>query len=539
MSTRFRSVLAASLLGTPLVLVSGPRAVAAQVDGAAVYEQWCAGCHGTDGDGLGVAAGTMLPPPRDFTTGLYQIRTTATGELPTDEDILRVIELGMPGTAMPPWEDVLSAAERRALVEHLKGFSRFFASSPAPEPFEFGSAPRATDERIADGRRIYDDIECYQCHGTQGRGDGNSSSTLQDDFGFPIAAADLTENWRFNGGGTVEDIYRTLRTGLDGTPMPNFNDLIDGGVITDDELWSLAQFVRSLAPAEEPEVREVIVAARVEGELPSTLDDPAWDGADRFYVPLAGQIILAPRRFDPRVDGLWVRALHDAESLALLVSWTDPSMSPDPEWAEYAEQVVAVLGGSDEGGAQGPAGPDQLTIQFPQTLPTGMERPFFLQGDARRPAYMWSWRSDADGAVESVARGMGTAQPQEPAAQQVTAVAAHADGEWRVLLRRSLSTGDPDDLPFAVDQVPPIAFQAWDGDNGESGLQGAVSTWYFLSLEPETPVTVYVAPAAALFLTFGFGLLVVSRARKEEVGDGDATGPATAGGDPMAGTTAD
>ncbi|HIB09301.1 MAG TPA: cytochrome c, partial [Gemmatimonadetes bacterium] len=68
----------------------------------------------------------MLPRPRDFTLALYQVRTTATGGLPTDADMLKVINEGMPGTAMPGWEDVLTEGDRLALVDYLKTFSRFF-----------------------------------------------------------------------------------------------------------------------------------------------------------------------------------------------------------------------------------------------------------------------------------------------------------------------------------------------------------------------------------------------------------------------------
>jgi len=262
----------------------------------------------------------------------------------------------------------------------------------------------------------------------------------------------------------------------------------------------------------------VIVAERTEGgTMPSTVDDELWDEVDRFYVPLVGQIVVAPRRFDPRVDGIWVQALHDGEEIALLLSWTDPSNSPDPGWAEFAEWITSTIYAGDEGSQMGPAGPDQITVQFPQALPSGMARPFFLQGDARRPAYLWSWRSDS-GVTEEVARGLGTAEPQAASAQQVTAEATHEAGQWKVLLRRALVTDDLDDLALEVGQAPPVAFQAWDGDHGEGGTQGAISTWYFLALEPETPVTVLVAPAAALFLTFGFGLFVVSMARKEDEG---------------------
>jgi hypothetical protein len=306
--------------------------------------------------------------------------------------------------------------------------------------------------------------------------------------------------------------------------MPNISDLVDAGVITDDELWSLAHYVRSLSPETTPAVREVILAELVVqgAELPSTVDDERWTDVDRFYIPMVGQIVLEPRWFSPRVEGLWVQAMHDGSELAMLVSWSDPSSSPDPDWADYANKVVAVMASTDEGSTTGPGPADELIVQFPQTQPTGMARPFFLQGDLRRPTYLWTWRSDETAPVESMARGMGTAQAQPTTGQDVTAVAAHGQGQWKVLMRRALDTEDPEDLPFSVGAVTPVAFQAFDGDNGEQGMQGSVSTWYFVSLQQKIPVTAYVAPFAALFLTFGFGLLVVSQAKKgEEKRDGN------------------
>ena len=80
--------------------------------GRVTYDRWCAGCHGVDGTGNGPGAEYMLPRPRDFTQALYQIRTTGSGELPTDDDILDIIDRGMPGTTMPGWEELLSDDER-------------------------------------------------------------------------------------------------------------------------------------------------------------------------------------------------------------------------------------------------------------------------------------------------------------------------------------------------------------------------------------------------------------------------------------------
>lgn len=514
------ATLCVGALLAPCALGLVPAPATAQVDAQAVYEKWCAGCHGEDGSGAGPAANTMLPRPRDFRGALYQVRTTATGELPTDADMLKVIDQGMPGTAMPGWADVLSQEERLALVDYLKTFSRFFQGDP-PTELDFGRATRATDEALARGEEVYQSVECWRCHGQRGRGDGASAPTLSDDGGFPIFATDLTKNWRFNGGGTVEEIYRVLRTGLDGTPMPTFSDIVDAGVITDDDLWSLAHYVRGLSPRDEPEVREVVTAELItESGVPTTVSDPAWESVEPLFIPLVGQIVVKPRWFNPRVSGVWVRAVYDGRELAMLVSWTDPSASPDPAWTEFAQRVIETMAPGDEGAATVPGAPDQLVVQFPLELAAGMERPYFLQGDTRRPANTWTWQSGGGGAVESVARGMGTAQPQADEEQHVTAVAQHADGEWKVLFTRLLDTGGAEDIVLPVGRAVPMAFQAWDGDNGESGNQGAVSTWYFLFLEQPTPMAVYVAPPLVLILTLLFGLGVIRQAQLEAAGVG-------------------
>src|SRR5437773_11656292 len=85
-----------------ILLLPAPGSLLAQdtTAGKSVYVKWCAGCHGDAGAGDGVAAAYMLPRPRNFTSGLYKIRTTASGQLPTDADLERAIDEGLPGSAM-------------------------------------------------------------------------------------------------------------------------------------------------------------------------------------------------------------------------------------------------------------------------------------------------------------------------------------------------------------------------------------------------------------------------------------------------------
>ncbi|HYK83011.1 MAG TPA: c-type cytochrome [Gemmatimonadales bacterium] len=483
--------------------------------GKRVYVKWCAGCHGETGAGDGPAAAYMLPRPRNFTGALYKIRTTASGQLPTDADLARAIELGLPGSAMPAWQGRLSEAERRGVLAYVKTFSAFFAdTSQHVAALKFSSEPGggASAAALRTGRQFYDSIGCRKCHGDQGRGDGPSAPTLKDDAGFAIVAADLHQDWRFRGGPTAADIYRRLRTGLDGTPMPSFADLIDQKFLTDAELWRLAQYVHSLSPAGGSDVRDVIRAPQIAGKLPASPDDSAWARVDRYWFPLVGQVIRKPRWFAPAVTGVWVQAVHNGAELALRVSWDDRSQSPDTAWLPFERRVLATLASDDSTPATAELWPDQLAVQFPRRLSDGMERPYFLMGTATDPVYQWRWTSQPRRAVAGLARGVERFDTL-PAALGATAVYDH--GEWRVVFTRALATPDTaNEVQLATEHAVPVAFFAWDGSSGEHGARMAVSTWYFLALERPTPPGVFVSPVVAMALALGLGLVVVRRARQ-------------------------
>ena len=508
-----------ALILAAIVLLRAPCSFAQDTTaGKVVYTKWCAGCHGDNGAGDGPAAKHMIPPPRDFTGAIYQIRSTPSGQLPTDADLLRAIDEGLGGTAMPGWKTRLSDRQRRDVLAYIKTFSSFFAdTSQRPQPIKFSSAPGGggTTDALKAGRRFYDSIGCRKCHGDQGRGDGPSAPTLKDDAGHPIFAANLHENWRFNGGGTVADIYHRLRTGLDGTPMPSFSDLLDQKFLTDEQLWRVAQYVRSLSPKETPVVRDVIHAPLVTKALPHSPDDSTWASVDVYWFPLVGQVIRKQRWFAPAVTGVWVKAVHTADSIALRVVWDDRSESPDTAWLGYINRMLATLDSDDSTREQPALWPDQLTVQFPVSIPTGMERPYFLMGSPSAPVYQWRWSSSSRAtAVAGLARGIDRFDPLAGGAPGAHAVYDH--GQWRVVFTRALASADTaSQLPFRTGRAIPVAFFAWDGSNGEHGTRMAVSTWYFLALDEPVPVRVFISPVLAMVLTLGLGMLVVWRAQQK------------------------
>src|SRR4051812_41354316 len=113
------AAVAAGAIGAAIIGVGSAR-VQAQPRGKAIYDARCIECHGESGRGDGPSAGYLSPRPRDFTTGRYKIRSTETGSVPTDEDLIQSVQQGLYGTAMPGWARILSETEIRDVVTYLK-----------------------------------------------------------------------------------------------------------------------------------------------------------------------------------------------------------------------------------------------------------------------------------------------------------------------------------------------------------------------------------------------------------------------------------
>lgn len=233
---------------------------AAVAAGKQVYAANCAVCHGMRGDGQGMAAHMFSTQPRDFRSGVFKFRSTPSGVLPRDADLLRVLQRGVRRTAMVP-QTHLSETEQRAVIAYLKTLSpRWHKEEPEP-PVPIPEAPSRTPALMAQGKQLYAQAGCAQCHGSERRGDGPQAGGLKDDWGWPIRPANLQQR-PLKGGSTLRDIYRTLATGLDGTPMPAV-----GEALSPDELWTLVYYVDSLAPPEARVDDETLVGEEARGRM--------------------------------------------------------------------------------------------------------------------------------------------------------------------------------------------------------------------------------------------------------------------------------
>ena len=476
------------------VAVPTPRETSAEnvAAGKTLYGEYCSQCHGDEGDGQGMMADLLVPRPRDFRRGIYKIRRTMQGELPIDSDLFEIVSKGMPGTSMLAWQGLLTDDQIWQLVDYIKSFSLDFEDYPAEQEFVIEGKIELTPESIARGAEVYVKAECAKCHGEGGRGNGPSAGELEDEWENRIFPADLTQPWTLRGGSSVEDLFRTLTTGLNGTPMPSFSDAWDAP-----DLWHLANYLESIG--REPTWGEIIRGTKTDA-VPEDPDSPAWELAPAIDVRLAGQIIQEPRLFNPSVQSLSARALFDDNEIALLLTWTDRF-------------------GND---GQGEEPSDRVAVLFPaQELEEG-KKPYFLMGDRRRSVDSWQW-SAGSGIETFLSRGTDSVTPRT---STVDGRASYKDGEYRVLLRRSLVTNGEDEVVFTPGRMIPIAWNVWDGENEEEGKRRAISRWYYLLLEPETPWTTWLWPLLVISVTAGGEALGMRRLRRQWANE-DAVGAET------------
>jgi mono/diheme cytochrome c family protein len=501
--------------------------------GKKLYGKYCSQCHGEKGDGEGYAASHLRPRPRNFTTGKFKIRTTPNGALPTHQDLVNIIRRGMPYTSMPAWTN-FTDQDVSDLAHFITTFSPEFSSAEnVPKPIALPSAPRSTKESVEQGRKLYVETGCVRCHGTLGRGDGPSAPTLKDDWGNPIRPADLAQSWTFRGGSSREDIFRTMSTGLNGTPMPSFMD-----ALKPEQLWAITDFISSLSGDEGPVYTNLVVARHVDDPIDVAKGAASFEFARVARFPMIGQITEPGRAFHPPASSVTVQAIYDADSIALLVRWHDmsaqktgkngPSLPVPPE--EEEEQAAGGNAGSpsgasgEAGGAKGsvfgddevaaaPAGQakpaggaqqpgadvfgeeaeapsaaapsefsDAIAIQIPSQAPTGARKPYFIFGDSQNSVDLWFFDLARPAPLQFVGKGSADIAANETG--DVTGVASYDRGEWSVIFKRPLRPTSG--AALVPGEFMPIEFSVWDGASRERGNRRGLSVWYSLYLGPET-----------------------------------------------------
>ena len=228
--------------------------------GMSVYTTYCLTWHGNEGDGKGISSKGSTSPPRNFRLGIFKFGLVASGELPHDQHLSKIIIGGLKGTSMLPWK--LSEKEAHAVIQYIKTFSPTTwegkdkslgkAIIPGPDPF----APLNRLEAVYKGKILYHVVaKCQNCHRgymektelaqklplDERIGEDYFALKPQDSaFGDKITPPDFTVT-ELKSANTLEELYVRIAAGIGGTKMTSLTDKLKN-----EELWALAYYVYSL-----------------------------------------------------------------------------------------------------------------------------------------------------------------------------------------------------------------------------------------------------------------------------------------------------
>jgi len=476
--------------------------------GRAVYDQHCAACHGLTGDGNGPAAVWLYPRPRNFSAGLFKIKSTPGQALPTDEDLLQSVTRGLPGSSMPSFS-YLSELDRHEVVQYVKHltaytdasgkrvnrFEEAAANGTLAKPVQVPDEPAVSVQELTLGREVFKKMACALCHGETGAGDGPQVPTLKDASGLPVRPRDFNTGL-FRGGHVGRDLYLRIHNGLAGTPMVPYGS----GQMKPEERWALVHYVQSLRRTDVA-VNDLLApedgAIRVKriSKLPADPMDNFWESLDPVRVP------LNPLWPEPnQVYAVAVSAVTDGKKLAVLLQWRDEL----PQNGAIRVQDFQ----------------DSAALQFSLSGKYG----FLGMGDKDNPVNLWQWKSgwqaevergsppDMDSVYQSMhtdawtftnyntahsagnvisqphespvedanARGFGSFRSQPLKQQNVQGKGVWHDGFWNVIFIRDLKSKDAEDVKFVAGKTVPVAFAIWNGEQGDRNGRKMVSNWYQL-----------------------------------------------------------
>ena len=485
--------------------------------GEKLYQEYCASCHGISGNGNGELAYLVYPKPRDFTSGKFKIKSPSPGFPPTDNDIIKTIKYGMPGTAMPSFS-FLKENEIIQLVDIVKEFSTM--DNRDVKPINIPKELPSTDDLIALGKSIYTEVGCNMCHGNTGKGDGPSSQKLTDSQGYPIVPKDFTSGV-YLGGGTNQDLYMRLVGGIDGTPMPSYGNLADLlGKPKEEEnklAWALVYYVKSL---ETPKDKNnnlllnngIIKAVNVgrwkkSDEMLDGFSD-LWKKTKTYSVPLS-RLWQSDNINYQIVD---IQSIYNSNYIAIKMEWEDYSEDrglyriqdfqdgvaiqfsidgtkgfhgmgskdhPTDIWFWKAEWQMRANENTDSDIVLAYA--DRVSDSDVDTYPTLMNDVSYLSG---RDAGNINSEAGKTSSVENVtAVGPQTVTTLSYNEQKVMGNGTWNGKKWQVVFVRQLKSDSKRKVKFEKGGSIPIALAIWNGSEKDRNGQKMVSTWYDLELK--------------------------------------------------------
>lgn len=142
------------------------------------------------------------------------------------------------------------------------------------------------------------------------------------------------------------------------------------------------------------------------------------------------------------IKNLRVAAVHNGDMIAIRLNWAAAKQDKLSDLDSFVDGVAVLF-------------------------PVVRGAPAATMGAKGKPTNAWYWKANAKDPFEVIAEGFASVQRlKDKTASDLKVAARHQDGEWSVILRRSLAARD------GLVKLKPggstkIAFAAWNGGNAE------------------------------------------------------------------------
>lgn len=215
---KYGAILALALVFIPAFVAGAQGGEGDPEHGGELYVEYCAVCHGVDGQGR-VGASLQNFPGIDVGAALEQ-----------------TISDGIPGSVMPAWAESNGGPLTDQQIDDIVAYIQAsFAGTEPVEPLPIYNPPDIpplpdVEGDPAQGAVVYEG-NCVMCHGENGRGY----------FGAPLA-----KNWASNQPAVF--IREVVRTGIQGTSMPAWA-MEYGGPLTEQQIDDVSAYVLTLSPS--------------------------------------------------------------------------------------------------------------------------------------------------------------------------------------------------------------------------------------------------------------------------------------------------
>ena len=278
----------------------------------------------------------------------------------------------------------------------------------------------------------------------------------------------------------------------------------------------------------------------ISGSIPMDASNPVWESVQGFIIPLSGQTITTPMHPNISIKTIVVKMATNGKEIGLWAVWRDKTMNntvsgPQDFMDQVAVQFPVQTTGAPPFQCMGQSGGTvniwRWNAEGQNDLVRGVTDMWDV--DNQYPSIAWDYyyeepaggvtyqdrigrslgpfnpgiwpgniMSDPNMRVSSVedleANGFSTLSTQ--ASQDVVgnglweksnSFSSGRGSTWRVVMKRSLTTNDPNDVQFQTDSSIPVAFAIWDGSNVERNGMKSISTWVTARMPSGGGITPY------------------------------------------------